>query len=111
MIVSSFLLVLCRAAITHNRTLEVRPGRISKTLELHYDYDVKGVMRLWDDNIHLLNFASMFIYSVLQMLACFFVVFDSSQLSQYFNEAMHTIHYAAPPKLRQMPPKTLLVGR
>ena len=33
------LLVLCRAAFTpHNRTPEVRPGRISKTLELDYDY-------------------------------------------------------------------------
>ena len=39
----TFLLVLCRAAFTpHYRTLEVRPGRISKTLELYYDYDVKG---------------------------------------------------------------------
>ena len=38
------LLVLCRAAFTpHNRTLEVRPGKISKMLELDYDYDVKGV--------------------------------------------------------------------
>ena len=74
-----------------NRTLEVRPGRISKTLELDYDYDVKGMdvlrllcngqvghtstrwcchpvdnngnyVRLWDDIICLLNFASMFIY-------------------------------------------------
>ena len=27
----------------HGRTLEVRPGRINKTLELHYDYDVKGM--------------------------------------------------------------------
>ena len=26
------------------RTLEVRPGTISKTLELDYDYDVKGMM-------------------------------------------------------------------
>ena len=26
----------------HSRTLEVRPGRINKKLELHYDYDVKG---------------------------------------------------------------------
>ena len=25
----------------HNRTLEVRPGRINKKLELNYDYDVK----------------------------------------------------------------------
>ena len=71
------LLVLCRVAFTHNRTLEVRPGRISKTLELHYDYDVKRMMILWDDNIRLLNFASRFIYSVLQMLACSFMVFNS----------------------------------
>ena len=26
------------------RTLEVRPGRINKKLELHYDYDVKGMI-------------------------------------------------------------------
>ena len=40
------LLVLCRAAVTpHNRTLEVRPGRISKMLELDYDYDVKWMIR------------------------------------------------------------------
>ena len=61
----------------HNRTLDVRPGRISKTLELHYDYDVNGIMRLWDDNIRLLIFASRFIYSVLQMLACSFMIFES----------------------------------
>ena len=71
------LLVLCRASFTHNRTLEVRPGRISKTLELHYDYDVKRMVILWDDNIRLLNFASRLIYSVLQMLACSFMVFNS----------------------------------
>ena len=29
----------------HNRTLEVRPGRIIKTLELDYDYDVKRMVR------------------------------------------------------------------
>ena len=28
----------------HSRTLEVRPGRITKKLELHYDYDVKGMI-------------------------------------------------------------------
>ena len=28
----------------HSRTLEVRPGRINKRLELHYDYDVKGMI-------------------------------------------------------------------
>ena len=28
----------------HSRTLEVRPGRINTKLELHYDYDVKGVI-------------------------------------------------------------------
>ena len=28
----------------HNHTLEVRPGRISKKLELDYDYNVKGIM-------------------------------------------------------------------
>ena len=40
------LLVLCSAAFTlHNRALEVRPGRISKTLELDYDYDMKGVIQ------------------------------------------------------------------
>ena len=45
-IVILLLLVLCRAAFTpHYRTLEVRPGRISKTLELDYDYDVKGLIR------------------------------------------------------------------
>ena len=71
------LLVLCRAAITHNLTLDVRPGRISRALELHYYYNVKGMMRLWDYKIRLLNFASRFIYSVLQMLACSFMVFDS----------------------------------
>ena len=39
------LLDLCRAGFTpHNRTLEVRPGRIGKTLELYYDYDAKGMM-------------------------------------------------------------------
>ena len=26
----------------HNRTLEVRPGRITKKLELKYDYDCEG---------------------------------------------------------------------
>ena len=36
-----------------------------------------GMMRLWDDVIRLLSFASRFIYSVLQMLACSFMVFDS----------------------------------
>ena len=29
----------------HSRTLEVRPGRINKKLELHYDYDVKGMIQ------------------------------------------------------------------
>ena len=39
------LLVLCRAVFTlHDCTLEVRPGGISKTLELDYDYDVKGMI-------------------------------------------------------------------
>ena len=28
----------------HSRTLEVRPGRINKKLELNYDYDVKGMI-------------------------------------------------------------------
>ena len=28
----------------HSRTLEVRPGRINKKLELHYDYDVKEMI-------------------------------------------------------------------
>ena len=28
----------------HSRTLEVRPRRINKRLELHYDYDVKGMI-------------------------------------------------------------------
>ena len=28
----------------HSRTLEVRPGRINNKLELHYDYDVKGMI-------------------------------------------------------------------
>ena len=28
----------------HSRTLDVRPGRINKKLELHYDYDVKGMI-------------------------------------------------------------------
>ena len=68
---------MCRAAFTHNHTLEIRPGRISRSLELHYAYDVKGIMILWDDNIRLVNFASRFIYSVLQMLSCSFMVFDS----------------------------------
>ena len=54
--------MLCRAAFTpHNRTLEVRPGRISKTLELDYDNDVKVMavlrlicyVRLWDDIIYV----------------------------------------------------------
>ena len=31
--------------MSHNRTVEVRPGRISKTFELDYNYDVKGVIR------------------------------------------------------------------
>ena len=61
----------------HNHTREVRPGRIIKTLELDYGYDVNRMVRVWDDIICLLNFASMFIYSVLQMLACSFMVFDS----------------------------------
>ena len=26
----------------HSRTVEVRPRRFNKKLELHYDYDVKG---------------------------------------------------------------------
>ena len=26
------------------RTMKFRPGRISKTLELNYDYDVKGMI-------------------------------------------------------------------
>ena len=30
-------------------------------------------VRLWDERICLLNFASRFIYSVLQMLACYLV--------------------------------------
>ena len=82
------LLVLCRAAFTpNNRTLEVRPGRISRSLELHYDYNVKGMIRLWNDKIRLLNFASRFIYSVHHFLACSFMVLDSYQLSHYFNEA------------------------
>ena len=34
-------------------------------------------VNLWDELICLLNFASMFIYSVIQMLACSFMVFDS----------------------------------
>ena len=34
-------------------------------------------VRLWDDIICLLNFASRFIYSVLQMLASSFMVFDA----------------------------------
>ena len=28
----------------HCRTLAVRPGRINKRLELHYDYNVKGMV-------------------------------------------------------------------
>ena len=28
----------------HSRTLEVRPGRINKKLDLRYDYDVKGMI-------------------------------------------------------------------
>ena len=32
---------------------------------------------MWDELICLLNFESMFIYSVLQMLACSCMVFDS----------------------------------
>ena len=57
--------------------LDVSPGRISKALELYYGYDVKGMMRLSDDKIRLLNFASRFIFSVFQRLACSFMVFDS----------------------------------
>ena len=34
-----FFSFLCRAASPHSRTLEVRPGRITKKLELKYDYD------------------------------------------------------------------------
>ena len=34
----------------HNRTLEVRPGRITKMLELKYDYDCER-----DDNKSLLG--------------------------------------------------------
>ena len=31
----------------HSCTLEVRPGRINKKLELHYDYDVKGMILIY----------------------------------------------------------------
>ena len=34
-------------------------------------------VRLWDDNMSLLNFASMFIYSVLKTLAYSLMVFNS----------------------------------
>ena len=59
-----------QGSFTHNLSLNVRPGRISKALELHYDYNVKGMTRLWDDKIRLLNFASrssnvsMFLYGI-----------------------------------------------
>ena len=33
---------MCRRK--NSRTPEVRPGRINKKLELHYDYDVKGMI-------------------------------------------------------------------
>ena len=33
-----------RRLTPHSRTLEVRPGRIYKKLELHYDYDVKEMI-------------------------------------------------------------------
>ena len=39
-----FFLFQCRAAFNVNRTLDVRPGRINKKLELHCDYDVKGMI-------------------------------------------------------------------
>ena len=40
-----------------SRTLEVRPGRINKKLELHYDYDVKGM---------ILNYYSVYKVGLLQ---------------------------------------------
>ena len=33
-----------RRLTPHSHTLEVRPGRIYKKIELHYDYDVKGMI-------------------------------------------------------------------
>ena len=47
MIVSSSSSSCCRAGrrlTPHNRTVVVRPGRINKKLELHYDYDVTGMI-------------------------------------------------------------------
>ena len=38
------LLLTVQRLTPHSRTLEVRPGRINKKLELHYDYDVKGMI-------------------------------------------------------------------
>ena len=76
-IVSSCSSCFVQGSFTHNRTLDVRPGIFSNALELHYDYNVKRMMRLWDDKIRLLYFASRSIYSVLQMLGCSFMVFDS----------------------------------
>ena len=35
------------------------------------------IVRMWDELVCLLDFASIFIYSVLQMLACSFMVFGS----------------------------------
>ena len=64
-------------SLVHSLTLLVRPGRIIKTLELDYDYEVKGMMTLLYDIIRYLIFASTLIYSVIQMLACSVMVFDS----------------------------------
>ena len=33
-----------RRLTPHSRTLDVRPGRITKKLELHCDYDVNGMI-------------------------------------------------------------------
>ena len=56
---------------------------------------VKGIMRLWDDNIRLLNFSSRFIYSVLQMLACSFWYLIPNNYHNILMKLLHTIHYTS----------------
>ena len=51
---------------------------VGPTIWCYQPVDKNGnYVRLWDKLICLLNFASRFIYSVLQMLACPFMVFGS----------------------------------
>ena len=88
---------MCRASFTpHNRTLEVRQGRISKTLELDYDYGVKGddvkgmaVLRLVC-NGHVGHTSNRWCFHPVDNNGNYLRLWDHIiclQLSQYFNEA------------------------